>query len=1187
MLLSNVAVNNRTTVFVLMVLIVASGVYSYVTLPREAAPDVPIPFVLISTLYEGVSPEDVESAVTIKIERELSGLKGVKEITSSSAEGMSIINIEFHPNTRIEDALQYVRDKVDLAKADLPTEAEEPIIKEINVAEFPFLILNIAGRIELVRLKEIADRLEDRIERVPGVLDVEVLGGLEREIRLAMNPDRVAAYELTVPELVDVIPSENVNTSAGAVETPGTKFNVRVPAELDDPEEVERLPLTERDGKPVYLRDVAKVLDTFKDRTSYARLDGADSVTLSVRKTIGANILEVSDEIKAILAEARKIVPAGVAIDVTLDRSKVIRRMVGDLENNVITGLILVVLVLVLFMGWRTSLIVAMAIPMSMLMSFCLLDALGYTLNMVVLFSLILALGMLVDNAIVIVENIFRHRQLGYGRLEAAIKGTGEVAWPVTTSTATTIAAFSPLLFWPGIMGDFMKYLPITLIITLSSSLFVALVISPTVCSVLSGKVRQVHKRHPVIGVYRRVLRVAMRHWATTLGLAFLMLAGVGVYYVRRGHGRELFPSTDPGQALINIRKPQGTNIADSDKLARMIAERIEAHREKIDNVITNVGSGGGAMSFVGRPGGSHVSNLTVVFPDYIDRKGWTSEDVVRKMHDQVLDIAGAEIKVEKEQHGPPTGAAVVVRIAGEDFKTLDRLASEAMQLIADVPGLVNARSDLELTRPELVFKVDRFRANELGVSPRAIGMFLKTCLFGRKVGTYRQFNDEYDITVRLAKEHRRGVQDLLRLSIPSKSGRPVPLYSLGRLDYRGGHGTINRVDQKRVVTITGDAEGRLDTLVLKDVQSRLHALGHSPLLDRDLADWPAFARLLRDGGDPGPAKRIWDKLDRGAREAAGALAGMDTPADPDEPGKEFAKARDKLIAGINKLIAKKDFYRPADFAGVELTEEAANLLERKRSGSAADKLSGKEIARLNRLLLEAAFAARVATRKRLALPPGYEIRYAGQKEESDRAQQFLFGRALPFALLLIVLILVMQFNTLSPPLIIMTTVMLSFIGVLTGLLICRQPFGTIMTGVGVISLAGVVVNNAIVLLDYTRKLQKQGLDVFEATLQAGATRLRPVLLTAVTTILGLIPMATGVSLDFHKLSLTDPLAILVTRSESSQMWSGMAIAVIFGLAFATVLTLVVVPTIYTALYRAAARFGFGGLQRSSPAQEA
>ncbi len=1045
MILSNAAVKNRATVLMLVVLIVTAGVYSYVTLPREAAPDVPIPIVVVTTIYEGVSPEDMESSVTDKIETELTGIKGVDEIRSSSAEGVSIIIIEFLPDVKIEDALQYVRDKVDLAKRELPPEAEEPALSEINVAEFPVLVVNISGDVSPVRLKLIADDLEDAIEEnVPEVLNVDVLGGLEREIRLEIDPDRVAAYGLSIPEVLELIPSEHVNISAGGLETPGVKFNVRVPAEVETPDAIDTFMLTVRNGRPIYLTDVARVRDTFKDRAGYARLNGRPSITVSVQKRIGTNIVEIVDEVKAILDKARQRTPAGVTFRITLDQSDDIRMMVADLENNILSGLTLVLLVLLLFMGLRSSLIVALAIPLSMLMSFAILQALGYTLNMIVLFSLILALGMLVDNAIVIMENVYRHASLGLGPIDAAMTGAGEVAWPVIASTATTLAAFSPMLFWPGTMGDFMKYLPITLIVTLSSSLFVALVVTPTVSTLRlpgSRHRRRVQaraeadraRRHPFVGAYRSLLAVAMRYWYATLGTTVLLLVGMAISYGKWGHGVELFPDIDPRVGMINVRMPQGTSIEASNRLARRIERRLAPFEPWLKDVVTNVGSAGSGNMMSEDAGGPHIVNITLIFHDFEDRER-PSMAVIADIREALADIPGAEFQVEKREEGPPTGSAVTVRVIGRDTEKLQVVSEAARREIADIPGLVNLRSDWVATRPELAFHVDRRRAVLLGVSPAVIGGFLKTAIFGREVGKYRELNEEYDITVRLPLSARERIDDLLGLRVPNPGGTPVPLSSLGEFVYTGGMGTIRHVDQKPVITLTADAEGRQADAVLKDVQAR--------------------------------------------------LAAMD---------------------------------RPADVA----------------------------------------------------------IRYAGKKEEQDKAQAFL-SRAFVVALLLIVIILVMQFNTFSAPLIIMTTVILSLIGVLGGLLICGMPFGIIMTGVGVISLAGVVVNNAIVLLDYTRQLQQRGMALVQAAIEAGATRLRPVLLTAVTTILGLIPMATGMSFNFHTFTIA-------TRSESSQWWASMAIAVIFGLGFATLLTLLVVPTLYVALYRAAARFGLGGLR---PADE-
>jgi multidrug efflux pump len=1034
-IISDFSIKNRTAVMVLMALIAAVGAYSYSTLPREAFPDVAVPYVMVSTIRDGVSPADMESSVTMKIEKKLTGISGVKEIRSSSAEGMSLIMIEFLPDVKTDDAVQKVRDKVSQARADLPDDVKEPIVNEISFSDIPIMTVSISGPMSPVSMKLLADDLKDLIEVVPGVMSCTVTGALEREIRLEIDQDRVISYGLTIPELLALIPSENVNVSAGGLETQGTKFNVRMNAEFTNPEEVDRLLLATRNGMPIFLKDVATITDTFKDRDSLSRVNGRDSITLSIQKRTGGdgNIIEITDNIRAILSQAANRVPEGVKFDITRDSSAEIRRMVADLENHILSGIVLVLVVLLVFLGWRASLIVALAIPMSLLMSFTILQMMGYTLNMVVLFSLIMVLGMLVDDAIVIVENVWRHMQMGYGRFDAAMKGTSEVAWPVITSTATKVAAFAPMMFWPGMMGSFMKYLPITLVVTLSSSLFVALVINPTICAIAGGHVARRQKEPFLLRYYRRLIQLVVTYRSASLVMTVTLLVAMVMLYIQFGlaKGVEFFPEGDPKTAVINIRSPQGTNIHESDRLAKLIEKKVKIYAGYMDNYVSNVGSAGGdGMS--GSTGGSHIATETLSFLDYDIRKT-PSAEILNKLRQDVANIPGAEITVEKENDGPQTGAAVTVRIMGKDFKELQAISQQARELITNVPNLVNLRSDYEAAKPELAFQVDRQTAILYGVSTATIGNFLRTAIFGQKVSTYRQLNDEYDITIRLPLAQRVAIDDILRLQVPNNTGKAVPLSSLGRFAYVGGMGTINRINQNRVVTLTADNEGRQADMVLKDVQDRLSKLTQN-------------------------------------------------------------------------------------------------------------------------------------------LPEGYRIGYAGEKQEQDDASAFLF-KAFIVALLLIWLVLVAEFNTLSVPMIIMSTVALSLIGVLVGLLVSGMPFCVIMTGVGVISLTGVVVANGIVLLDFIRKLQRRGMDVIQAAVQASTTRLRPVFLTAITAILGLLPMATGVSFDFHQMSWA-------TRSESSQTWASMAIAVIYGLSFATVLTLLIVPALYVTVYRLLEKFGLGGIKQ-------
>ncbi len=1031
MLITEVAVRNRTTVWVVMLLIAIGGAYCYLTIPREAAPDVQTPYVVITTTYEGVSPEEMESTVTMKLETKLSGVDGLKKMTSSSAEGLSSILCEFYPGIQMSQALQRVRDRVDIAKGDLPADANQPTVQEINIAEFPIMMLSIAGETSPTTLKAIADNLKDEIEKVPGVLECQILGALEREIRVEIDPDRLAAYNLTLAELLQLVPSENVNTSAGGLETAGTKFNIRVPGAFVQPEEIQHLLLTVRNGKPIYLLDVGQVRDTFKDPDSISRLDGKPSVTLAIKKRVGANILLLSEGVKYILAEARKQAPAGVRFELTLDESKFVRTIVKELENEMASGALLVIVVMVLFMGWRTSFIVVIAMPLSMLMGFMAIAALGYTLNMIVLFSLVLVSGRLVDDAIVIVENIYRHRQIGYSRIDASVIATREVGWAVTTSTLTTVAAFLPLLFWSGIMGDFMKYLPVTVCCTLLSSLFVAMVISPVVCATFIRDVPpKSEQRNWFVRGYRQFQGFAVEHHNAALIFAFALLVTLGTLYAKLNRGTQFMGDIDTDQASITITCPQGTNIHETDNIARQVEQRIEKYREDYDYVTTDVGSGGGGEHIFAGSSGPHLANITVIFHDYAVRKT-PSASVIEKLRRDVADISGAEIRIAKQTMGPPAGADVEVQISGKDMGVLGELNDKVKREMAAVPGLVDVRSDLEATRPELAFSVDRRRAMLMGVNTAIIGRFLKTAVFGMKVGTYREYNDEYDITVRLPLSHRTRIDDILRLRLPNFSGNSVPLSSLGKFDYRGGFGTIHRVNQKRVISVTGAAaEGFLPPAVLKSAQERL---------------------------------------------------------------------------------------------------------------------------------------------KKLELPQSYAINYAGQNEMMQENSAFL-SKALVIGVFLIALVLITQFNSMFVPLIIMTTVVLSLIGALTGLIISGLPFSIIMTGLGIISLAGVVVPNAIVLLDYTRKLQARGLSVKDAVAQAGETRLRPVLLTASATVVGLIPIALGMSYDFHRF-------VWEFRSESAIWWQNMSVVVIFGMTFGTILTLVVVPAAYVALDGALKRIGLKGLE--------
>ncbi|MBN2591140.1 MAG: efflux RND transporter permease subunit, partial [Sedimentisphaerales bacterium] len=801
---------------------------------------------------------------------------------------------------------------------------------------------------------------------------------------------------------------------------------------------------------------------------------------------------------------------------------------------------------------------VAMIIPLSMLITFILIQALGYTLNMIVLFSLVLVLGMLVDNAIVITENIYRHIHLGYGRIDAAILGAREVAWPVVTSTLTTVCAFLPLIFWPGMMGEFMKYLPITLSLGLISSLFVALIFSPVICSVFISKV---HHEQTAEGMffrmYRRFQMLALKNPGITLFLAFCLLISMATLYGKIGKGTEFFPSSDPERAVISVRASQGTNIKETDRIVSLIEERIQPYQEQgeIKHIVTNVGSAGGEMNLVASAGGSHLAGITLTFYDYVKRER-PSVDVIADIRRDIADIAGAEIKIEQEEDGPPAGEPISVRIMGEDFKMLEELSGKAQRIIAEVPNVINLRSDLEATRPELNFTVDRRTAMLLGVNTAVVGNFLKMAVFGSRVGSYREYNDEYDITVRLPFERRTNIDEMSLLQVPNAAGRAVPLSTLGEFTYKGGFGTINRVDQKRTVTLTGDTEGRLSSEVLVDVQKRLSPLGEPRLFEKDILNWQALRQeLLNAQNNPdesGIFGNIWKILSKRQflrkKDSIKLIEVLESKAFGEDERKQ-------ILELLNKAVSNPDLYTVDNLQGDNQPRIVAVLLERDRK-----ELSKDEIQFLNRQSLVSAMPNIFAPIAFFEMPEGYNIDYAGEQETQEESEAFL-SKAFGIALFLVTLVLVVQFNSIRVPLIIITTVILSLIGALMGLLICDLPFGIIMTGIGVISLAGVVVNNAIVLLAYTQQLEHRGMDLISAAAEAGVTRLRPVLLTATTTIIGLLPMAIGMSYDFHTFEWA-------TKSESTQMWRNMSVVVIFGLGFATVLTLVIVPSLYVMLTR-------------------
>lgn len=1032
--ISKLAVDNKVTVYIMMILIAIVGIMSYTSIPKEAAPSITIPNIFVTTAYIGVSPQDIENLVTQQIEKEVKGIKDVKKITSVSQESFSFVNIEFNPDVVIDDALQKVRDKVAIAKTKMPTDIEEPSITEINLSEQPMLYINLSGNFGLATLKEIADNLGDEIEAIPGVLAADIKGGLEREVKVSVDVDRLKYYGLTFNDVIDKIRFENQSIPGGSVDFGTQNYLIRVPGEFEDPTLISDIIVKSEGRNPIYVRDVAQVIYGYKEKSTLARENGQEAVTIVIKKRSGENIIRIADEVKELMKSKQANLPAGLKVSFTGDQSKSIRNTVHELENGIITGFLLVCVILLAAMGLKNAFLVATSIPFSFMISFIILNSMGITMNIVVLFSLILVLGIIVDDAVVVVENIYRLQETeGYGVYESAIEGPREVMVPVVIATFTIISSFAPLLFFPGIVGEFMKYLPITLIVCLFSSLFVALVINP----VLARKFLNFQKDRlklekkakwynfitrfhlwfesvfaNVVKKYERTIRFALVHKKLVIAGITVFLIAVFMIYGKFNNGIEFFPSVEPQQAYIYMNMPVGTNLDKSNEIAKKIEEKLPPFKD-LEFYLTNVGSE------IGQGFGSDASNKSTITLSFLDKEDRTQSSLktIEEIRDAITNIVTADVRIVKQQGGPPTGPPVNIEISGDNFEELGKLSDEVKRRIKDISGLKDLKDDYDEARPEIKISINREKAALYGINTTVIASTVRTAINGTIASKFRVGENEYDITVRLDSAQRENIKTIENLYIPGKESARIPLTSVATVDFSGGIGAINRKDLKRVVTVSANAEGRLGNEVLADARNAL---------------------------------------------------------------------------------------------------------------------------------------------KDLQLPPGYLISYTGEQEDQQESQEFL-SKAFLISLLLVFFFLVIEFNSIISPLIIMFTVLLSLIGVLIGLLITNTPFGIIMTGIGVISLAGIVVRNAIILLDFVIELQKRGLSRFEAIVQSGMIRLRPVVLTALTTIAGLIPLTTGVDFDWRSFSW-------IIGGQNTAFWRPMGVAIIFGLAVSTFLTLVVVPTMYLSI---------------------
>ncbi|MBZ9889639.1 MULTISPECIES: efflux RND transporter permease subunit [unclassified Mesorhizobium] len=1000
------AINNaRLTISVLVFLLLAGWV-AYQSTPKEAEPDVPIPMMYISLIYQGISPEDSERLLLRPMESKLKSLKGLKEMRSAAFQGGGYVLVEFQPQTNLATALQDTRSKVQDGKADLPQAAEEPVVTEVNISEFPVLVVTLSGELPERVLTAAARELRDRIEEVPGVLEGSLQGSRDDLVEVVIDPMKLSSYGLQLDQLIGAVGASNSLVAAGNIEGSEGKYAVKVPSLIETPEDVAALPVVAGPNAVVQAKDIATIRSTFADATTITRLNGKPAIAIEVKKRIGANLIDTLAKVREVSDAYVKTMPQGMNVTYTQDKSVFVNQLLGDLQNHVMIAVILVFIVILYALSGRASLLIGLAIPSSFLIGILLLAMMGYTINMIVLFSLILAVGMLVDDAIIVTEFAERRMSEGMPKAEAFALAAKRMAGPVIAATMTRIAAFSPLLFWPGIIGDFMKYMPITLIVTLSASMLYALVFAPTLGAIFA-KAPEHHEDDNRDGWYMAIVKQAVRFPITVVLLTVALLFGVGFAYSKYGAGVEFFPSVEPDYGLLYVHARGNLSLAEMDT-ATKIAENRMLGWPGIKSVYTRVGKTQGGGQDVPE---DVVGVIQYEFIDWRERK--SANQILNDLRGVMAGIPGVDVEVRVPEAGPPTGKPIQIRLSAVDPKGLDDKARAVAARIGKVPGVIDISDGLPPPGVDWALEVDRAKAAQYGISPTAVGTVVQLVTNGLKLSEYRPAgaDDAVDIRLRLP-EDRRTLSTLDELRVQTSQGS-VPISNFVVRKPEPTVGILNRIDGARTVVVQ-------------------------------------------------------------ANVAAGAQ-----------------------VAAVQAEVTKA--------------------------------VSGMD------------------------LGSGIRWKLAGSNEDSAEASAFL-GKAFGAAIFLIFLVLLMQFNKFTSVLMVLSCVVMATVGVFLGLLITGETFGIVMSGIGVIALAGVVVNNNIVLIDTYDRLREEGWDKMDAVLQTCRERARPVVLTAVSAILGVLPIAFGLGLEIfhHETTINAP---------STQWWISLSSAIVFGLSFATLLTLVVTPS--------------------------
>lgn len=1119
--LTSLAVDNATTIFLLTLMVLLFGMRSYQSMPKEQFPEVSFPTVFVNTPYFGNSAPDIEDLITRPLEKEINTIIGLERMTSISIQDFSVITVEFDPNEDLDEAVRKVKDAVDMAKSELPTDLDtDPQVLEINLSEIPIMSVNLSGDFSLDQLKDYAEYLEERVENLTEVSQADIKGALEREVKIDADLAKMEALKVSFSDIENAVSAENLTLSGGELVDEGYRRAVRIIGQFENMDQIRNMVVKSESQRPIYMKDIATVTYGYKETTSLARSDGLPVVSVDIIKRSGENLIDAAEKVKEIVEEAENnYFPADLKVSIFNDQSEYTKILISDLENSIISGMILVILILLFFMGLRNASFVGLAIPLSMLTGILWLFLTGVTLNMVVLFSLILALGMLVDNAIVVVENIYRYIQQGYSNQEAAKYGTGEVAIPIIASTATTLAAFLPLAFWPGLFGKFLKYLPITLILVLTSSLIVALVINPVFTSrymkvderLDSEKLRKRKRQNILIFAGLAFVLAIVFHFVELFWLRNLLGIGVIItlinYYLLRPASfyfqARVMPALEKGydwiiQKTLYKRMPLMVFLGTIGLLIfSIILLSINPPRiiffPKAEPLYVNV--------FVDLPLGSDITATDEVVKD-IERR----IDRILEPHTEIVESVLTQIgENTADPSGPPEPGASPnkARITVTFVPTEERMGVKTSEIMNEI------RTEMrEIVGAQIV--VDQ------NASGPPAGKPINIELQGEDIDELVQVSQDV-----ISYIEKQGIQGIEELAADVKIGKP-----------------------ELIVHIDREAARRyeLSTYAIADAV-------RTSIYGKELSKY-------KDGEDDHPIQ---------------------------------LRLSPRYRNDINAVLNQKISFRTQTGQLVQVPISTVTKFEYTSSYSSIKRKNMDRMISVYSNVLDGYNANEVVAEIEKSLrdfdmPDGITYEFTGEQEQQAEDMDFL-GNAFIIAVFLIFIILVTQFNSIISPFIIILSVVFSTIGVFLGYAITGKDITVIFTGVGVISLAGIVVNNAIILVDYInllvqRKRESLGQasiwemdkeDVRQMVIQGGATRLRPVLLTAITTILGLIPLAIGLNIDFFSL-ISDLDPQIYIGGDNTEIWGPMAWTVIYGLTFSTFLTLIVVPAMYWIAYRLVVR---------------